>query len=632
MLIKRVISLAFLSGLFLGLAPLDFVVSEAKAESLSVTNGSKGASTVPVSQSSQIVILPMLIVGRQCTFSVVDGNGRPLSNAGVNLGEQLFVTDSMGTVTFNVPDQDAFELTLQGDGRKKIGKRKFKRVTDKVLAESDSLAEAASSILNLDSTTSGAPAVLYSPSVISPGEVFVVLGKNFSEKISDNVIDIDGLNATVLSASKDGLLALAPVRLRMGPQKEIFVTVNNQASNICELDVATPFFNHSKTDDNDASPEHGKLGMNGTNVPCLLRVVNEDTDAVTLWSPKQEPMGKTNILLTPGGDQNFLDIDMRVLARSKKENPVSLSLEQAMGSLNGSGTIPPQLLSAICKAEIIRLERRKVATEYRLDALRKMSGPELSGQTIDADKMETESKALSLRLQRIRKSLSARQAIFESLGYTDAQYRQVLDDATGGALLTLDQSVKPIVIVSDGGVAYASSDSDNKPAPKTKKKAISQRMMEPVIRLLPPMTKEEQAIFDAMQSKTPTGNLGDSTTSGRSGGDNVVTNAEGVQLRGQNFVEPEPGFSEESRAGLGKPGDSVKSLKSSAGSKPAASVNSKPAPVHSKPAAEKTNLVKDSNAKSLAVKKSKRGKPAISSKTAKRSTSSVVLKKRRRRR
>lgn len=627
MLIKRFISLALVGGLFLGFAPLDFVGQAVSAESLSVTNGSKGAATVPVSVSAQILILPVLYMGRQCTFSVVDGNGRPLADAGVNLGEQLFVSDSMGTVTFNVPDQDSFELTLQGEGRKKIGKRKFKRVTEKVFAESDSVAEVSSGILNLEGTTDGAPLVLYAPSVISPGEVFVLLGKNFSEKLSDNVIDIDGLNATVLSCSRDALLALAPVRLRIGPQREIFVSVNNQVSNTSELDVATPFFSHSKTDDNDVSPEHGKLGMNGTNVPCLVRIVNEDPESVTLWSPKQEPLGKNNLLLTPGGDQNFLDIDMRVLARSKKENPVSLRLEQAMGSLSGSG-VPPQLLTAVFKAETIRLERRKIATEYRLDALRKLSAPDLANKTIDADKIETESKALSLRLQRLRKSLSARQAILESLGYTDAQYRQVLDDATGGAQLTLDQSVKPIMIVSDGGVGYATGEREGKPASKVKKKSISQSMMEPVIRLLPPMTKEEEAIFDAMQNNPAKAMSVPAVQQTNSSADaeNVVTNSDGVQLRGQNFVEPEPGFSQESRAGLGKPGDSVQSVaKATSNFKPPAKPPV-PANVKAEPA-KKT--AKRGNRQLAAPAKSSRTRGSVVK--SRRAASSPVTNKKRRR-
>ena len=496
------------------------------------------SDAIPVPFSAQILVLPFLVAGHRCTLTITDGAGKPLANAGLYLNQELYLSDSVGTVSFVVPDAENFELYLLGDGKKKVDKRKFHRVADRVAAEQDNLAEAAAALINSDNTTSSGASINYAPSVVCPGEAFVLVGKHFSDKPSNNYVDIDGLNAPVLSSSSDGILALAPARLRMGPLRELTVSVDNLASNTVEVDVATPFFNHVKTESDDVSPERGKLGMNGTNLACLIHVQNQDSDAVSLWSPKQEPLGKNNIVLSPGGEQNYLDIDMRLVSRKATEPRIDIALEQFFANGRQPDPLPPQLVMAAARAEIIRLERRKIAAESRLESLRQQA--DSATKSTDSDKREFESKALSIRLMRLKKMLASRKCIFESFGNTDAQYRQVLDDAAGGATLSLDQSTKPIVIISDGGVGFsgsASISSISQPAP-VKKRRISHRMLEPVIRLLPPMTDEQLAASNALSKSSATITPSDSSNGSQS--------SDQPTLR-QNFSEPEPGFSAAAR-------------------------------------------------------------------------------------
>lgn len=607
------LNLLFLTGSVLAELPPS-IGDPPKSEAGKKSSG----DVIPVPVSAQILVLPFLVAGHKCTLTVTDGSGKPLSNAGVYLNEELFVSDSMGTVSFLVPDAENFEFSLLGDGRKKIAKRKFRRVADKVAAEQDRLAEAAAALLNSDRTAGSAPVISYSPSVICPGDGFVLVGEHFSEKLASNYVDIDGLNAPVLSASPDGILALAPSRLRLGPLRELSVSVDNNASNTCELDIAQPFFNHVKTADDDVSPEKGKLGMNGTNVPCLIRVQNPNSENVSLWSPKQEPLGKNNVLLSPGGEQNFLDIDMRFVKRDKTEPSIDITLEQAFTSGRAAAALPPQLLMAACRAEIIRLERRKIGAESRLAALRQQaaSGAIASGKT-EGDKQDAEAKMLSLRLQRLRKMLVSRKCIYESLGNTDAQYRQVLDDAAGGATISLDQSVKPITIMSDGGVGYSGRSEQVAAVVPALKKGRSHRMMEPVIRLLPPMSDAQASTFKS-QSNEPAPAPGNNAANASS---------DQPELR-QNFIEPEPGFSASSRGSL-KQNQSSTTQVPAAAKKPEEKPAPKPTAKNSATAGTKKATGKDIKAKGKGAKT----EPVKSSRSLKkRAASQAVVQPTRKRR
>ena len=561
-----------------------------------------------VSASTQLVVTPFMVLGHRCTAIVIDAIGRPVENAGVYVDNELLCSNSKGLVTFTVPDTETFELSLLGDEHRKIAKRKFLRSPDKIFAENDKLAEMAVGIERIEDSGTSDPIIVYAPAVLSPKEIFVIAGHNFSEKISDNLLDIDGINARIIAASPEVIVAQAPSKLSLGQSRELILTANGQASNAAEVDIATPFFTHTKIESDDVSPEKGRMGMNGTNVPCLIKVKNLDTDNVSLWSPEQEPLGKSNMMLSPGGEQNYLNVDVRLL--NDADPKVDLSLQQEIAATGDITQVPAQLLSALCRAEIMRIERRRISANYRLDELKRQevkaqsdekassadSGAgetssantdkhstdgsiknsdesqkgskklarEGEGKSVDSDKQSkqlnenerntAERKSLSNRLRRVSIMLAARKAIFESLGNTDAQFRQVLDDAAGGALFTLDQSVKPIQILSAGGVGGLANLPNRAP---NSKHGRPLRMLEPPIHLLLPMTSSERAI---MQSR-------DAGSNSDTGASVPAPNTSDEPSLRPSMPEPEPEVSETSRFVKGSKGPGSESAAKKAESK-----------------------------------------------------------------
>lgn len=560
----------------------------------------------PVPGSARIAIMPFLVADHPCTFSVLDADGKPIGNAGVYLDDELYCSSSTGFVTIVPPNSETFELSLMGDGKRKIAKMKFIQKSDKVFAENEKLAETAAAVLRSDASSSSSPTLSFCPSVVSPGENFVLLGQKLSDKISDLYVDIDGSNAPVVSSSQDGLLAIAPNKLSLGPLRELFVTVSGQASNVTELDISTPFFNHAKVESDDVSPEKGKIGMNGTNVPCLIRVRNLDIDSASLWSPKQEPLGKNNVLLSPGGEQNYLSIDVRRISAANSPK-VELALEHEFPSSADLQKGSPQLLQAAARADIMRIARRKISAEFRLEELRKKQNGLEQSNNLDSERSASESKALSLRLGRISRMLAARRAIFESFGATDTQYRQALDDAAGGAMLNLDLATKPIQIISDGGVSLASGLTGNS-ASVSARKGRPLRLLEPVIRLLPPMDESQLAVFNALNANNATAaNASNKNAASQSDGNS----SDQPQLR-PGLPEPEPEVSESARGSTlsGKPKSPIVPVKKPSNQdseKQNASAETGAKTEKKKPTDSKTKQLADEKSSSKSKSKSKSG-------------------------
>jgi hypothetical protein len=432
----------------------------------------------PAISQAKLHVVPFFEPGQSVSLTVTDLAGNPLPAAEVNVNDDLITADSMGIVNFTAVDAENIELTLWSSDKRKLDRRKFRRRADGFFAESEVIAEEASALAKATGAQAKFPDVVFAPAVVSPGDEFVIVGSNFSVKANEDRVEIDGVEASVLSATPRTLLVVAPLKLKLGPLRELTVSVGGQTSNVCETDVARTFFSHVKTEDDDVSPEKGKIGMNGTNVPCIISVRNPDLEAASLWSP--EPLGGNNVVLTPGGEQNYVSLDVK-LARPDLEPQIQLSLRSELDAAEDAEKIPPQLRVAAERAQIMRLERRRIAAEYRLQEIRKR----MSEDPGDQERLISESHALSLRMQHLSKMLLARLALFEALGGTDAQYRQAIDDAAGGAMVSLDLSVKPVQVISA---------TEARTVVRTERRGRSLRLLEPPIRLLPPMTEEEQKI------------------------------------------------------------------------------------------------------------------------------------------
>lgn len=505
--------------------------------------GVKALETPPGSALSavgRVFIVPFFSAAQTVTFSVLDGASNPIAAAQVYVNDDLRTSNSAGQLSFVAPETDEVEIALLNAEKKKSDRRKFRRRADGIFAETELNAEEAAALLKAAPIEGKLPVQVFAPCVVSPGDNFVIVGRNFSSKAEEDRVEIDGAEARVLSASDDALLLSAPNRLKIGPIRELSVTVNGQISNIVETDIARPFFNHLKTEEDDVSPEKGKIGMNGSNVPCLISVRNFDLEAASLWSP--EPLGKNNVLLTPGGDQNYVSLDVK-LADPSKEPQIEISLRSELDSSIDADKVNPQLKAALCRAQIFRLERRRIAAEYRLQEVRE----KLKTDSPEQERLMSESQALSLRMRRISTMLLARRALFESYGGTDAQYRQALDDAAGGAMVALDLSVKPVQIIPGPGETVAIT-----PA----KRGRPLRMLEPKIRLLPPMTEEE------LKTAADLRNVPDNNE--------PVTGADGLR---PSLPEDAPPVSDESRKSNAPGFDQTKA---SPGKAPVAKTTAKP--------------------------------------------------------
>jgi hypothetical protein len=246
--------------------------------------------------------------------------------------------------------------------------------------------------------------------------------------------------------------------------------------------------------------------------------------------------------------------------QSSSEPKVELSLENTISS-EGKLLQALPLQSAVSRAEILLLARKKNAAESKLDELRKsapaqspvnppteiannMSSAIASDRTVGSvdpriinNRNEEECRVLSNKLLRISRMLASRKAVFEALGNSEEEYRKALDDAAGGALSLLDQAGR-IQVLSE---AASSSSADS--AGQKLKKGRPLRMLEPTIRLLPPMSAAELASINMNPSNVdaPVGNARSASS-------------DEPQLR-PSLPEPEPEVSASSRD---KTGDSVR--------------------------------------------------------------------------
>lgn len=571
-------------------------------------------------ESSQLIALPFLVDGESSTLSIIDSQSKPIEDATVGVDQELFKSSKNGSVTFKVPHADSFEISLYTEGRRKLLKRKYVRRAN-VYAENEQTADFVSALLKSADTKYGAPQLVYSPAVVTPGTAVLLLGKNFSEKIADDLVNIDGSDAPILASSPEAIIAMVPEKLSAGPSRELFVSSRGLSSNVADVDLATVFFTYEKTqakpdEDDVALIEKGKVGIKGSGIPCLIRVKNLDPDSATLFSPSQEPLWKNNILLTPGGEQNFLSITLRKLV-SSVEPKVELRIENAL-SPAGKLLEAPQLQSAACRAEIFLLARKKNAAELKLDELRKNASADTSANSNTAAESggSDESRVLSMKLLRISRMLAVRKFIYNAMGNSEDDYRKTLDDAAGGALKVLEQASACVQVISDPVIASTAGENSS---PKAGKKGRPLRMLEPPIRLLPPMSPTELASMNSSNNSQAGSSQASNNSSGTSG------TSDEPQLR-PSLPEPEPEVSATSRAKIGGNASLVAEPKA----KPKEPESAKPTNKSEPKTAPKKNLNSEKSAKSIKAGKEKssgRKKSKSSDSTAAKTASSSSKRK-----
>ncbi len=443
-----------------------------------------GAAKVP--EYKQLYCAPILACGNQADLLVMDAGGEPIAGANVKVNEEVITTDSTGHAAFTVPQTE--ELTIVPERSSgSAGRHKYVRSGNLLVVQSLSTIIADALCEDYTPKNGKAPRLLFAPGVIQPGKDFVVTGVRFPGSTSENRLYVDGREAEVLASSTVSLVARAPAQLHAGAIREIYVSCNGINSNTCETDVCKIDFSWPETPDPDGAPQEAKLSVLGTFMPSVVEVVNRSNESVSFWLPDQKPMGKRGIFLTPGGENNSIAMQIKRSGTEEPKVETELIPEVPTGTPGEhSDIISAATRHALCKAQLIRLQRRLIAVQARIEESRKSS---------DADEKQSEAllvemRELSLRQNRIQNMLESRRALLVALGGSEDEYRQTIDDASGKILANIELKIQ-LPQVSVDAVSSPSPPRDVAETISKKPRGRLHRFIEPVIRLLPPMSQEE---------------------------------------------------------------------------------------------------------------------------------------------
>ncbi len=418
-------------------------------------------STVPAAETAipRLFAVPVLEPGKKAWVSVYDHMGKPVPAAAVSINGKTVATDSLGQANFVVPLVTSMTIgILQADGEISGGNN-YEVTRGGYLVAEKHAKEAVDRIEESVVANEQAPTIAYAPSAIETNQPFVLIGKNLSGKADGDHIMIDGYDADVFSGSGVCLLATAPRRLSLGPLREMYVTTGEETSNtvevdICKLDFSfTPGPPTSLDEPKDAATERAQIRVIGTNVPSLIEVRNLNPN-MAQFSFSGRPLGNRSSLITPGGENNtvqveycrqrngLLDVDTHLVA----DAPWSPDDRTTFNDDSKR-----QLVAELNRVEIIRLKRRLIAIEQRIneEQLRRTSSLEAGKLSMaELDRTNAQLRTLSNRQRRINAMVVARRAVYQALGGTDQGYRNALDDAAGGAAIAIDKLLAPLTSAS----------------------------------------------------------------------------------------------------------------------------------------------------------------------------------------
>lgn len=466
-----------------------------------------GRSIVPFikqREPKQVFSAPILGCGTQADVLVTDGSGEPLEGINVKINDEVVKTDSSGHASFSVPEAENLAIVVErGNGLKE----KYVRTGDLLVTQvlPANIAEA----LCADYTAKNVklPRLLFAPGTIQPGKDFIVTGVRFPGSSADSRIYVDGREAEVLAASTVSIMARAPEKLHTGAIREIYVSCNGLNTNTAETDICKVDFSWPESPDPDGAPQDVRLAALGTYMPIVVEVLNRSDD-VSLWLPDQKPMGKRGVFLTPGGERNALSLQIRRTTAATPKIETNLVPEIPTGVVGErSGIISMVTRHDLCKAQIIRLQRRLISVQARIEETRK----NIEADDKQSDTSLAEMRELSLRQNRIQNMLESRRALLMALGGSEAEYRQVIDDASGKTIANLELKIQmPKFTGESTGSTF--SPTSEPPQTAAKRRGRLHRFVEPVIRLLPPMPEDEQSKSQASAPVPSSASTGSNTT------------------------------------------------------------------------------------------------------------------------
>lgn len=418
----------------------------------------------PLSSSTMTIqprlfAVPVLEPGRKAWVSVYDQLGKPVPAAAVSINGTTIATDSMGQASFVVPAVTSLTIGILAGNGEVTGGNTYDITRSGYLVAEKHAKEAVDRIEESIVASEQAPTIAYAPAVIETSQPFVLIGKNLSGTADGDHIKIDGYDADVFSGSGVCLLATAPRKLSLGPLREMYVTTREESSNTVEVDICRLDFSFlpgppvNMDEPKETATERAQIRVVGTNVPSLIEVRNL-TPTVAELSFSGRPLGSCASLITPGGERNtlsleycrqgngLLDVDSHLVA----DAPWSPDDRTTFGDVSKR-----HLVAELNRVEIIRLKRRLIAIEQRLNDEQELRTKSLAAGKMsleDLDRTNAQLRVLSNRQRRINAMVVARRSVYQALGGTEQGYRKAMDEAAGGGAIAIDKLLAPLTSVS----------------------------------------------------------------------------------------------------------------------------------------------------------------------------------------
>jgi hypothetical protein len=400
---------------------------------------------------SRLLTVPALEPGQKAWASIYDQAGRAIAGASLLINGVPHDADGMGQVGFDVPKDNHVSLCLRTEQGKSIEKYEYTLTPGGYLTTQTDVAAAMDQLEGAVESHETGPMIAYAPAVIETSQPFVIIGKNLSGTPEADRIVLDGYDTDVFAGSTISLLSTAPKRISLGPLRELYVTARGESSNLMEVDICRVDF--SLLPASAEEPECAILRVVGSNVPALvqLQVDNSAPDSVSLRFGDRI-LGTRSSFITPGGDNNRIVLGLKRASGQKFDVDTHLCSDAPWCAVEDRTVFGDcrfkEIVADLNKAEIVRLRRRLIALDERMvDARARRSAQLAAGGILpgELDKLNAEMRTLSTRQARISAMISSRRAVFSSLGGTDLQYREALEDASGGTTFALEKQLAPVV-------------------------------------------------------------------------------------------------------------------------------------------------------------------------------------------
>ncbi|MBI4532720.1 MAG: hypothetical protein HY711_02140 [Candidatus Melainabacteria bacterium] len=396
----------------------------------------------PVPVGSTLLSTPVLVPGQAAWVTVVTGSGHSIAGASVVVNGVAYTADLSGIAALQIPQVDKLTIAIFDPNKKPVFERKYVITSGGMLISEDADTHVFAKISELIAVKAVGPAIVYSPVSIEARQLVLILGKNFSGRLDEDQLVIDGLDAIIVAGSPAALLAVTPSRLSIGPVRELLVRSGDESSDIREVDVCRVELVYKDKSLEPGQKYRARLQVLGSNIPCLVEVDNRSSDAVSLTGADGTPLPAKTRLMTPGGEQNYLPVELSVKAKTNFDVDAHL-LPDILGvpGVEGYSSDPKhhQMVKDLVGGEIGRLKRRLINVENRLGQIRERGNALQSEPSVlpgEYERLSIEQKNLSNRQARLLAMLKSCRVLFEALGATDEEFRHVLEVAGGGVMVT----------------------------------------------------------------------------------------------------------------------------------------------------------------------------------------------------